>query len=275
MIKKILAGLEDFMYRVILKNIMKLSSLGRGFIVTGAESGENFERIYDNAPEGRFFIGKYVDKSLLNLTAVQATRQRKDDVKLILWNEIMNNERDGRPTHILDLASGGARYIREIMKEDNPRKVDAICIDKDKGCVRLGRALVRKECLDGKKIRFIRGDVFKLKKILGLSGKIRWMPNVIIASGFFIYFNDQVVSSALQEIHRSLGEGGCVIFTSYESLNSRKLMRKTMKTSSGEAWTLYYRKPEYWRQLLREKGFHDIFITRDRWRMNNVCLARR
>lgn len=273
MIKRALARLEDFFYRNILKNLLKLSKLGYGTIVTGAESGMNFEHMYNNRPEGKFIIGRFIDKALLNLPAVHATRGRKEDIKRILWNEVNNNRLMGRKTRVLDLASGGARYLRELAEEHRNGDVESICIDKDRTCVRLGNDLLSKEHL--KNIRFFRGDIFHLNHLKDLSSKIRWLPNVIIASGLFIYFNNQMVEKMVREIFALLPREGVIIFSSYERLNTRKLMRKTMSTSSGEEWTLYYRKPDYWRGLLHRVGYEQIFILRDQWQMNNICTARK
>ena len=264
---------DDFIYKVILKNILKTSKLGYGCIAEGAESGVNFERIYNNAPEGSFFVGKIVDRILLNLKACEATRRRKDEIKRILWNEIENNKFQNKKTKILDLASGGARYLRELKEEHNSGHVESICIDKDLKCVRLGKALAGREKVQN--IRFIRGDLFKLNFLKNLGIAKEWRPNVIVASGLLIYFNDETVKKIAQEIYLELPPGGIFVFQSYENLDTKKLMRKTMATSSGENWTLYYRKPIFWRELLLGLGFHDFFITRDQWQMNNVCVVRK
>ena len=273
MLKRLIARLDDFFYRVILKNILKLSKLGYGFIVSGAESGENFEHIYNNKPQGAFLIGKYIDKILLNLSSVRATRERKEQIKKILRNEISINRSKGKKTRILDLASGGARYLRELKMEHENGDVESLCIDKNMRCVNLGRSLAGRE--DVKNLKFLRGDIFRMGHLKAISQQIDWKPNVIIASGLFIYFNDRAVERVLKDIFRSLPVGGAVIFQSYENLSSRKLMRKTSSTSSGEQWTLYYRKPEFWKKLLGDIGFKEISISRDEWQMNNVCVARK
>lgn len=273
MIKKILVHLDNFFYKVLLRNLLKTSKLGFGTIVTGAESGANFEHMYNNRPEGSFVIGRFADKALLNLPAVQATRGRKEDIKKVLWNEIGNNQLLGRKTQVLDLASGGARYLRELAEEHRKGEVESICIDKDQTCVQMGRELSRRERLSN--IKFFRGNIFKLGHLRQLAHRLSWQPNVVVASGLFIYFNNQAVEKMIREIYELLLKDGLVVFSSYESLNTRKLMRKTMSTSSGEEWTLYYRKPEYWRMLLHEMGFRQIFITRDRWQMNNICTGRK
>lgn len=273
MIKRFVARLEDFFYRRILKNLLKLSKLGYGIIVTGAESGANFEHMYNNRPDGRFLIGLIIDKALLGLPSVQATRGRKEDIKRVLWNEIHNNRLINRKTRVLDLASGGARYLRELAEEHRGGEVESICIDKDKACVALGESLAAGERLSN--IRFFRGNIFHLEHLKKVSSRRLWKPNVVIASGLFIYFNNEAVEKMLKEIYEFLPSEGLVIFSSYENLTSRKLMRKVGSTTSGKEWTLYYRKPDYWRDLLYKIGFRQIFILRDQWQMNNICTARK
>ncbi len=271
--KKLFVFLDNFLYRVIIRNFLKLSKLGYGFVVTGAESGANFEHLYNNRPEGKFIVGRYIDKALLNLPAAHATRGRKEDLKNVLWNEIHNNELTGKKTRVLDLASGGARYLRELSEEHKSGMAESICIDRDRKCVLLGRSLVKAEGVEN--IKFFRGDIFKLKHLQEFGSKITWQPNVIVASGLFIYFNNPAVENMLKEVIDFLPSGGLVVFSSYENLDTKKLMRKAMSTSSGQQWTLYYRKPEYWRKLLYDIGFQSVSITRDRWQMNNICSARK
>lgn len=273
MIKEILVHLDNFLYKVVLKNLLKTSKLGYGLVVTGAESGANFEHMYNNRPEGSFIIGRYVDKALLKLQAVEATRGRKEDIKKVLWNEVNNNRLLGKKTRVLDLASGGARYLRELTEYHQNGDIESICIDKNTTCVHLGEELSKKEGL--KNIRFFRGDIFRLGHLRNFSSRLRWAPNVVIAAGLFIYFSNQVVEKMIQEIYDLLPDEGLLIFSSYEQLHTRKLMRKTMATSSGKEWTLYYRKPDYWRSVLYDKGFKQIFITRDQWQMNNIVSARK
>lgn len=271
--KKIAIFIENFYYRVLIKNLLKLSKLGFGFVVTGAEAGTNYEHIYDNKAEGSFVVGKIVDRILLNLTAVQSTRQRKDDVKRSVLNECLNNAVQEKKTKVLDLASGGARYLRELKNEHNGAVIESLCVDKNKSCVAMGRRLAFVEGVAN--LRFIVGDIFSASRLKRFSERIDWKPNVVVFSGLFIYFNDDIVKGLLQETFNLLEPGGCVIFTSYERLNTKKLMRKTMATSTGDDWTLYYRKPIFWRKLAYSIGFHDITITEDKWLMNNVICARK
>ncbi len=273
MIKRLLVYWDNFLYKVLIKNLLKLSKLGYGVVVSGAESGANFEHMYNNCPKGSFIIGRYIDKILLNLPAVHATRGRKDNIKQVLWNEIQNNKILGRRTRVLDLASGGARYLRELAEEHQREEVESLCIDKDILCVKLGRNLAGKEKI--RNIRYVKGDIFKLSRLRFFSSKATWIPNVVIASGLFIYFNNEIVEKMISEIYSVLPEDGLIIFSSYEKLNTKKLMRKTMSTSGGEEWTLYYRKPEHWFTLLNKIGYRYPYIFRDHWEMNNIIIGRK
>lgn len=273
MIKRLLVFWDNFLYKILIKNLLKTSKLGYGVVVSGAESGANFEHMYNNRPEGSFIIGKHIDKVLLNLPAVHATRGRKDDIKRVIWNEIHNNKLLGRKTRVLDLASGGARYLRELAEEHRLGDVESICIDKDALCVQLGRDLAKKENVEN--IRYVKGDIFKLSHLRVFSSKVTWVPNVVVASGLFIYFSNEMVEKMIHEIYEILPQEGVIVFSSYEKLNTKKLMRKTMSTSSGEEWILYYRKPEHWLVLLREIGYRYPFVLRDRWEMNNIIVGRK
>lgn len=272
MIKKIAVIFDNFIYKILIKNLLKTSKLGYGFVVTGAEAGKNYEHIYDNKATGNYIIGKFVDRALLNLPAVRSTRGRKDDIKRILWNEIYKNNDKGVVTRVLDLASGGARYLRELQEEHNQGLIESICVDKDRQSIILGERLAASEGI--KNIEFLRANIFKLNHLKRKAKELNWMPNVVIASGLFIYFNDEQVRQMLTEIHGFLEDDSLVVFSSYEKIDSKKLMRKTMATSSGETWTLYYRKPLFWRKFLRDIGYRDVFILRDNWLMNNIIAAR-
>ncbi len=271
--KRALVVAEDLYYKKVIKNLLKTSKLGRGVVLTGAESGVNFEHIYNNKPEGSFLIGRYVDKALLSLKTAQATRGRKETIKKMLNNEIQNNRLFNRKTKILDLASGTARYLRELSEEHLTGAVESTCIDKDSACIKLGRDLVKRDGIPN--IRFFRGNIFHLNHLRKLAYSLEWKPNVIIASGLFMYFNDDRVEEMLREIYDFLPPGGLLIFSSYERVGIRKLMRKTMTTSTGEPWILYYRKPEHVRHVLHKIGFEQIFVIRDQWEMSNICLGRK
>ena len=143
---------------------MAISKLGRATMGGQADSGLNIDYMYRNKPKGVTRVGKFVDKILLNLPSVKATRQKKDVIIKILSNEIANNILLHKKTKILDIASGPARYIVDAITSYNQNGIEVLCLDSDKRSVNFGKILSGK-----KPIRYAKANVFKanhLKKNL-------------------------------------------------------------------------------------------------------------
>src|SRR3989338_1097832 len=252
-LSRVMVAVENIYYRKVLKQLMKISKLGYGLVVTGAEAGANFEHIYNNRPEGSYLIGRLIDHKLLNLRSAEATRIRKDTIRKLIWNEIESNKLLGRNTKVLDMASGSARYLRELVDEHQRGDVESVCVDKDISSVRLGRSLCEREGLVN--MRFVLADIFHLGHLQEFGAQLDWHANVVVASGLFMYFNDSQIEAMLREIYAYLPPHGLVIFTSVERLEIKKLMRKALSVASGKEWVLYQRKPETLRVLLHRIGF--------------------
>ena len=68
----------------------------------------------------------------MNLPSVRATRHRKDIIIKILQNEIANNLTLKKKTKILDLASGPARYLVELINDFNQEMIEVLCLEEKK-----------------------------------------------------------------------------------------------------------------------------------------------
>src|SRR3989338_9043722 len=98
--------LEDFIYRKVIRGLMLTSELGRRCVLGEASTGYNFDSMYANKTESNTLIGRLVDKILLNLPAVQATRARKENIIKVLTEEIQKSKGLGKVTRIMDIACG-------------------------------------------------------------------------------------------------------------------------------------------------------------------------
>jgi SAM-dependent methyltransferase len=271
---RIRESLENLFYKKIVRNLLLLSNLGRRSATGEAATGYNFDYMYENKAHGFFGIGLLIDKILLNLPAVQATRNRRSNIVKILSNEIQNNKLKGKTTRILDLACGAGRYLNDIARVYPNDKVEIVGVDLDNKSLELAKSLSEKEGVTKDQIRFIKGNVFKLSILKKLGKHIEWRPNIVIASGLTVYIDDDKVINMIKQIYDGLDKNGLVLIDSQESNPSRKLMEKALKTKEG-AWTLYYRPAEQWRQWLNEFGFQNIVVSRDPWQMYNICSARK
>lgn len=266
---------EDFLYKKVIRSLMLTSKLGRQSVLGRADAGSNFEHMYENKPEGDGPLGRLVDRVLLNLPAVKATRNRKKKIFKILRNEVQNNILLGRKTRVVDVGSGTSRYTLELRQEYSPDELEAICLDYDRESLNLGKQIAQALGADAKFIRYTRANAFRLGRIKLLSKKINWVPNVIIASGFIYYLDDETVKDALRQILVHLAPGGILIVSNVKRSLSQKLMEKVCTTGQGNAWVVHYREPGLIRQWLFEAGYQDIYIGTDPWQMYNVCTGRK
>ncbi|MBL7197599.1 MAG: class I SAM-dependent methyltransferase family protein [Candidatus Omnitrophica bacterium] len=268
--KRFLLKIEDFIYQKIIKKGLALSKLGRASISGKADTGLNFDHMYKRQPQGLSPVGKFIDKVLLNLPSVKATRHRKDIIIKILQNEIENNIVLDKKTKVLDLASGPARYLVELISEHNQDNIEILCLDADRSSLNFGKMLIGR-----KPVRYTKANIFSLNHLKKLSKKVKWIPNIVISSGFFVYLEDDKVISILQDIHRHVDNDSLLIFTSQVDNPSKKLMEKLGKASSGKPWALYYRKPDQLRKWMLDIGFRDVIISVDQWGMYEFCTGRK
>lgn len=261
---------EDFFYKKIIKNIIALSKLGRASISGKADSGLNFDHMYRRKPKGITSFGKFVDSILLNLPSVKATRNRKDIIIGMLENEIANNIIENKKTRIVDIASGPARYLTEMINHYNQDKIEVLCLDRDRRSLNFGKILST-----NKPMRYAKANVFKLGHLKKLSDRIAWKPNIVISSGLFEYLDDDDVKKILDDVYKNIENGGLFIFATQRDNPSKKLMEKVCKMQSGNAWKLIYRDPLDLRRWIIEAGFKNPIVSIDKWNMYEFCMGRK
>ncbi len=272
---RIYKRLEDFFYKKILKALLLTSQLGRQSVLGRADTGLNFEHMYDNKAEGITAFGTLVDRILLDMPSVKATRNRKDNIAKILRNEIRNNILRKRKTRVLDIGSGTSRYLGELKNEYSGEHIEAMCLDYDKDTVTLARRLAGGKSRVKSHVRYARADAMKLQHLRDLARRIKWIPNVVVASGFIYYLEDAPVKELLKEVRQGLEDQGMLIMSNVQKSLSRKLMEKVCTTQYGGSWAVHYRDPEKLRAWLFEAGFRDVVIGSDPWGMYNICTARK
>jgi len=250
--------------------VFSASKLGNSTVKGHADSGLNIDHMYRKSPKGISFFGRFLDSILLNLPSVKATRVKKDIIIKILQNEVANNVVLGKKTRIIDLASGPARYLVDLINESNHGSIEALCLDSDKRSINYGKILAHK-----KPIRYTKANVFRLGALKHFSDRVHWIPNVVIATGFFEMQKDDVVKMFLNDINKHLDTGGLILFTGQADNPSKKLMKYVGKTQAGGAWELYLRQPETFRKWLLDAGFRDVIISLDQLGMYEYCTGRK
>ncbi len=265
---------EDFIYKKIIRKILLMSQLGRQSVLGDAATGYNFDYMYRNQAHGSYGVGKLVDHFLLRLPAVKATRARKNKIIKMIGKEIEKNESSNQTIKIMDIACGAARYLIELQSTFGRRNVEILALDYDHKSLQLGREIAESYGVSDDRLRFIKGNAFRISKLQEFGKKINWIPDILIASGLIEYLNDDDAQGAFREIYKGLSDGGVFIFANQQRNPSRKLMEKVCMTRDG-AWVLNYREPDIVLDWLAKSGFVQIRYETDAWGMYNLFHAKK
>lgn len=265
-------NLENFFYNRILKNLLFTSRLGRKSMMGYADSGINFDYIYRNVAVGYTKFGKMIDRILLNLPAAKATINRKNTIVTTLRQEIDKNKERGKKTRIVDLASGPARYVVEAIDDTNKQDVETLCLEFDRRSIEFGKRIALE-----KPILYKRANILKIgTHYKRVSDKRKWIPNIIMVSGFIEYQeSDSLVLDLLKNIHRHLEKDGMVFVVTQMSSPNKRLTEKLGTTKQGSKWKLRYRSPKSMEELVEKAGFKDVNIKKDKWDMYVYCRGKK
>jgi SAM-dependent methyltransferase len=115
----------------------------------GPTSGVVFEYACRNRPEGAGTLGRWLDRTFLQLAAWSNLRHRVEVAHTIVVGLVDERRAAGSRTVILDVASGTARYLRELVRTRGGDDLQVICRDRDPRQVVHGRELSEHEGLTG------------------------------------------------------------------------------------------------------------------------------
>jgi SAM-dependent methyltransferase len=214
----------------------------------GPSSGVVFEYAYRNQPQGAGTLGRWIDRTFLRLSAWDSIRQRILTTKGLVTEIVARRRAAGLSTMILDVASGTARYLRELVREQGGEDLIIACHDRDPREVTHGRALVKAEGLQ--RFTFSVGDATDEASYL-----TRHDPDIVLAIGLFQYLRrDDAVRTVMRLAFERLSAGGCLLCTT--------LAKPQVRLAHWEADTFIerpaFRSPETIAAWLRATGYVQI-----------------
>lgn len=219
----------------------------------GFDSGEMLDYVYDNRARGRFLIGKLVDRIYLDAVGWRATRARKELLKAVLSELLLERERQGRSTTVLDIASGPGRYLQEtclaLRGQVASDRVTIICRDLDKAALEQGRR--RAAAFGLNNMRYEEGDACDPAAL----ATVRPQPDIVISSGLYELLDSSPIRRSMQGVYQVLAPGGRFIFTTQVTHPQLELIANTLVNRNGEPWVMVCRSLEETEGWAKESGF--------------------
>lgn len=232
----------------------------------GFDSGMIMNYIYNNVPNGRFYAGKLIDRAFLNQVTCKAFRAIKDIQKNMIKDYIQ--ERHGDPIFVVDLASGKADYIYDVLRETDV-SVRVLLRDIDE------RALMESREI-GKNWDLENVVSYELASALDSDSlsRITPKPDLVIEAGLYgIIHDDDQIRSHLKDLKNIL-DPDAVLFNVQTYNPQIELIARTLKNRAGERCVWHLRSASLVIGWAEEAGFKDPNVVMDPYGIYAVVMMK-
>jgi 16S rRNA G966 N2-methylase RsmD len=206
------------------------------------------DSIYKNQPSTVGFDGLW-DRYFQKMVASQATRQRKEDLKKIIFDFVKG--RKNQNIRIMDLGSGPAREIKELLEADSERlflNVIFDCYDFEIRAINYARQLLNNPT----NVNFFQKNVIRMALKRDIKQEIPWDYDLIYSAGLFDYLDEKVATRLLSNLKKLLKRNGIVVVANFgDKYNNSSAGLMEWVTD----WYLIYRTEDEFRQVFFKAGF--------------------
>ena len=263
-------GLQLKVQKLSLKTACKLSDGIRLGWRSGFDSGESLDYVYRNRAIGISPLGKVIDYFYLNAIGWRGIRQRRANLDKALREAIDAVLAQGKPAHVLDIASGPGRYVLEVLASMRQANVSAMLRDRSATGIEEGRQLA--VTLGVSNVTFESGNAFSRDELAAITPR----PNVAIVSGLYELFPDNaLVEASLAGLATAIDPGGYLIYTNQPWHPQIEMIARTLINRDGQPWIMRRRTQLEMDELVRRAGFEKVAMEIDRWGIFTVSVARR
>lgn len=232
----------------------------------GFDSGMIMNYIYNNVPSGRFYVGELIDRAFLNQVTCKAFRAIKGIQKNMIKDYIQ--ERNGKPAFVVDLASGKANYIYEVLSElDAP--VEVLLRDIDTTALKESEEVAKKLGLE----EIVRFEVANALDPESLK-RINPRPSLVIEVGLYgIIHGDEQIRTHLKDLKNIL-DPDAVLFNVQTYNPQIELIARTLINQAGERCVWHLRSADRVIAWAEEAGFRDPNVVMDPYGIYAVVMMR-
>lgn len=232
----------------------------------GFDSGIIMNYIYDNKARGKFGVGRILDRIFLDQVTCRAFRSIKQ-IQIDMIDQYLR-ERNGKPTFVVDLASGKADYIYEILKSSD-RRLKVLLCDIAESSLRESKQ-ISDELGFGDEVRFRQGDALDTGNLRSIEPK----PDLLIEVGLYgIIHDDALLRTHLLDVGKIL-RPEAILFNVQTQNPQIESIARVLQNQHGERCVWHLRSAEKIISWANEAGFKDPEIVMDPYNIYAVVMMR-
>ena len=205
------------------------------------------DNIYQNIVKTTGFDGLW-DTYYLQMTACRATRGRKDELKKVILE--VARKKQNADIRIMDLASGPARGIRELLDADTEKLISRVafdCYDLDTNAIGYAKRLLN----NAPNVTFLQKNAIRIALTKDIRSEIPIEYDLIYSAGLFDYLDARVAVRLISNLKRLLKKDGIMVIANFGD--------KATNTSAGlmewvTEWYLIYRSEAEFRKIFLDAG---------------------
>lgn len=209
--------------------------------------------IYQNNPTTTGFDRLFDNYYQMSAICV-AVRNRKEDFKRLISDFIHDSQTN--PIKVMNLASGSAREIKEILSSDtlSNKKVNFDCYDNEDKAIEYAKTLLS----SFSNINFTKKNALRLAATKSIEKSTGSKYDIIYATGLFDYLTHKVSSRLVHNIKKLLKTNGILAISNVRDKYSNPSVH--FMEWVGD-WNLIYRTDDEFKKIFLDAGFEEDELT--------------
>ncbi len=232
----------------------------------GFDSGNIMNYIYENDPQGSFYIGKLLDRAFLNQKTCKAFRAIKKIQKDFISNYL--KDRGDKKTYIVDLASGKADYIYDVLRESGSN-INVLLRDINENTLAESKGIAEKLGIT-QSVSYQVGDALDVGSLRNIVPK----PDLVIEVGLYgIIHEDEKIRDHLKAL-KEIVDPDALLFNVQTYNEQIELIARALINQDGEPCVWHLRSAELVIGWALEAGFRNPEIIIDPYDIYAVVMMR-
>jgi len=234
-------------------------------LTQGFDSGASMDYVYKNTPQGKWGVGRWMDKRYLNAIGWRGVRIRKGHLLQQVEKAIQALQAQGRKVKILDIAGGVGNYLFDI-KQRHP-EVEIVINEFLPANIQKGEQIIKERGYQH--IRFTNYNCFEADTYR----KLDYTPNITIISGIFELFGDNALAAEAIKGVVAISDNGYIVYTGQPWHPQLKTIAFVLKSHQEKDWVMRRRSQRELDGLFALQGVKKESMLIDDFGIFTVSLA--